>query len=72
MKKVDGILNDFNKHTNIQSGVDPNRLWTTQILLVIYGCKWWSQHLVCPMDIYPTYWTDVITGQGINALNTSY
>ena len=30
MKRLMVLLNDFNKHTNIQSGVDPNRLWTTK------------------------------------------
>ena len=70
LKKVDGVLNDFNKHTNIQSGVDQTNYGQNNpfsFMGVTGGPSFSlpSGHLPKPIGQM------LSVGQGINALNTS-
>lgn len=70
LQKVDGILNDFNKHTNIQSGVDQTDYGQANpfSFLGVSGGPSFSLpngHLPKPIGQM------LSIGQGINALNTS-
>ena len=70
LKKVDGVLNDFNKHTNIQSGVDQTNYGQNNpfsFMGVTGGSSFSlpSGHLPKPIGQM------LSVGQGINALNTS-
>ena len=70
MKKVDGVLNDFNKHTNIQSGVDQTDYGQNNpfSFMGVSGGPSFSLpsgHLPKPIGQM------LSIGQGINALNTS-
>jgi len=70
MKKVDGVLNDFNKHTNIQSGVDQTDYGQNNpfSFMGVSGGPSFSLpsgHLPKPIGQM------LSIGQGLNALNTS-
>jgi len=70
LQKVDGILNDFNRHTNIQSGVDQTDYGQSNpfSFLGVQGGPSFSLpngHLPKPIGQM------LSIGQGINALNTS-
>jgi hypothetical protein len=70
IKKVDGVLNDFNRHTNIQSGVDQTDYGQSNpfSFMGVSGGPSFSLpsgHLPKPIGQM------LSIGQGINALNTS-
>jgi hypothetical protein len=70
IKKVDGVLNDFNRHTNIQSGVDQSDYGQSNpfSFMGVSGGPSFSLpsgHLPKPIGQM------LSIGQGINALNTS-
>ena len=70
MKRVDGVLNDFNRHTNIQSGVDQTAYGQNSpfTYLGVQGGPSFNLpngHLPRPIGQM------LSIGQGINALNTS-
>ena len=68
LKQVDGILNDFHRHGNIQSGVEQND-WGQNNFFKMIG-KHKSFHL--PSGQLPKPVGQMLSiGQGLNALNTS-
>jgi len=70
LQKVDGILNDFNRHTNIQSGVDQTDYGQSNpfSFLGVSG----GPSFTLPTGHLPRPIGQMLSiGQGINALNTS-
>jgi hypothetical protein len=70
LQKVDGILNDFNRHTNIQSGVDQTDYGQSNpfSFLGVSG----GPSFTLPTGHLPKPIGQMLSiGQGINALNTS-
>ena len=70
IKKIDGVLNDFNKHTNIQSGVDQTDYGQSNPFSFMGVSGGPSFNL--PGGHLPKPIGQMLSiGQGINALNTS-
>ena len=57
IKKIDGLLNDFNKHTNIQSGVDQTDYGQQSLVICVSGG---SLFYLSKWTFYQTHWTDVV------------
>ena len=70
IKKIDGVLNDFNKHTNIQSGVDQTDYGQSNPFSFM-GVSGGPSFNLPGGHLPKTIGQMLSIGQGINALNTS-